>query len=485
MKKNTWIVLGLVAVLGLIYLITKQDKVSVGIKRLELPTFSQDQVNRIEIKGKNPIVLLKKEGLWLLELNEGEQKLLVNADQSNVKAMLEASMQVQHSYYVTQMEDKYKDLGLDAESVTLLSLHDGDKTVWSLELGNSADSAGRYAKLPDSKDVFVVKAPFWQLIRNSAVDWRDRTIISLTEDDLVALSIDRMNNGILSLTKKAGDSAWSFAEDQQLPKAFRVNSSALSSLVRSVIDLRAGGFNDKAIDLGIPNIKIIAREKMNKEYTFLIYPAGQDKYWLKQTDKSQVFEISKFNIDHFMKSLDEMRDFSLFKLDNSSIIKISLADKGGRVVAEKTADQWKILEPKKLPEAFEFDEKIPDELIAIVSNLTALRLAQPNKDQPIDSSWLKVPLFELSDAQAKLTKVFTTKSKKAGEHLIKGNVDDEIYVISSDKLNMLNKGISAFKKEAFELPPIDERTKGFESLPVDIQRKLLDATKNKAGKGNL
>jgi hypothetical protein len=43
----------------------------------------------------------------------------------------------------------------------------------------------------------------------------------------------------------------------------------------------------------------------------------------------------------------------------------------------------------------------------------------------------------------------------------------------------LLRGLDAFKAEEFELPPIDERTKGFESLPVEVQRQILDATKKK------
>ena len=67
----------------------------------------------------------------------------------------------------------------------------------------------------------------------------------------------------------------------------------------------------------------------------------------------------------------------------------------------------------------------------------------------------------------------------ASEYLAKGNVDEEVYIIKGSRIASLESGLTAFKKEHFELPPIDENTEGFESLPVDVQRKLLDATKNR------
>lgn len=486
MKKNTWIILGLVVVLGLVYFFTRQDKVSVGVKQLELPKFDQSKVDRIDIGGKDKVTLIKENNVWRLESGEADKKRLVAADQTNVANMLNAVADLKPSYYVTELADKLKTLGFEPEQAIPVSLKAGDAVVWSLVFGNNATNSGRYAKLPDSKDIYVVKTTFWQLIRNNAIDWRDRVIWPVNDSDLRAFKLESSSGQAFSLMKKDEAAEWEFAEGQS--PSFRVNKVALAALVRSAASLRASAFLDDetvlfpATGTISPKIVISAKDKDQKEYTLKIYQGEKEKFYATLLGNPQVFEISKASFSRIDHRPEDMRDLTLMNFNKDAIVKVSLADKGGRIVVEKKDDKWHMIQPKTLPKDFEFDEKSPDDIISISQGLSALRVADAKKDGAVNPSWMNSSLVELTDVEGKVYRVFAGKSKTKDEYLIKGNVDDLTYVIAETKLAALTTGLETFKKVDFDMPAIDEGTKGFDSLPVDIQRKLLDAAKNKQGK---
>jgi hypothetical protein len=169
----------------------------------------------------------------------------------------------------------------------------------------------------------------------------------------------------------------------------------------------------------------------------------------------------------------------VLKFDKAGITTITLKHGKERVVVKKEENAWKIVEPKKFPEKFEFDANAVEDLLTMLSGLNAERIATA-RDQAVASDWQKAWLVELASDKNESIHLYASKTKaNKDEMLIRGNVDQHVYVVKARRLSTLQSGINAFKKEEFELPPIDERTKGFNSLPVDVQRKLLNVTKEK------
>lgn len=479
MKKSTIIVFGLVVALGLIYFFTKEDRLSVGVKKMHLPTINSDQVDHVEIDGKERVVLHKEGDEWELTIGTDEQPKKVAADSSNVTSMIDAAMSLRASHYVTNMKDKYDELGLGGDSVTTVKLFHGDEVMWALLLGNNASGSGRYAKTPDDDDVYVVRGSFWQLLRNGPTDWRNREILSVKDSDIKAFKMQKAKKDFVSLQRE-DDNSWAFDKNTQLPRGFRPKQSSLSALVRAGLELRASGFVDKDIRLTTPSISIHV-ETDEKPYDVDIYPGkDEDQYLVKRGDVEQIYEISKYNFDRLNKSLDDLRDLSVLRFDKNSIQEVRLRHGKKQVVIDKKEDQWRIVEPKVLPEGFEFDPASVDDMLAMLTTLSGKRLASPNKDAPQDRGWQKNWWVELiSDNKDKIQFYLGRLRSNPEQYLAKGNIDQEIYVVQRSQIALLEKGIDAFKKEEFELPPIDERTKGFDSLPVDVQRKLLKGSLNK------
>ncbi len=279
MKKSTWIILGLVVVLGLIYLLTREDHVSVGVKRLKLPAFALDKADRIEIKSKDDVIMLQQKDKWVLGILKDSDERLVKADQSNVTSMLDAALLIRHSHYVTNMKEKLQELGLTGDEATTIKISSGADVVWGLVLGKVAAGSGRYAKLPEDDDVYVVKGSFWQLTRNGLTDWRDREIMPLKEGEITSFKLfARGYEPYLSLVKEKDSDAWKFDSSQKnLPKAFRVDKDALSNLVRSALNLKASGFVDEQKELKTLVAKIVVHDdKKKSEIQF--YASSDENY---------------------------------------------------------------------------------------------------------------------------------------------------------------------------------------------------------------
>lgn len=479
MRRSTWIILGLVVVLGLLYLLTRENQVSVGVKRLKLPTFTAGQVTRIEIKAKEPVVLVKENDNWRLELKSGDKTRFVRADHANVNSMLDAASQLRHSHYVTNLKEKLPELGLEGEEAVDVKIFTGDEVAWNLILGKNATGSGRYAKLPSENDVYVVRGSFWQLTRNGLIDWRDREIMPIKEGEISSFKLLKGKDPHIVLTKAKEGDEWRVDESQKaLPKGFRVDKNALASLVRAALNLRASSFVDEARELSSPliTIEVMAQDKKS---ILEFFKGSNENYLVKRSDDDQIYEISKFNFDRVNKQLEELRDLSVLNFEKENITAVKLVHGKEHVVVSKKDNQWQIEQPTKLPDGFEFDPIAVDDVLALLSGLAASRVSNAN-DQPQNAKWQTIPLVELTTAKGEKINFYAGKTKsKNDEYLVKGNIDQQIYIVKGARLASLMSGLNAFKKESFDLPPIDENTKGFESLPVDVQRKLLDATKNK------
>lgn len=478
MKKSSWIITSLVVVLGLVYWFTKDAQVSVGVKKLNLPSFEADNVDRIDIKAKEHVRLFKEGGKWLVDIGSPEHPRRVSADESTIQHMLEAALAIKSSHYVTNIKEKYKDLGLEGEQVMQVSVFAGDKEVWALVLGNNDAGSGKYAKIPNADEVFVVRGSFWSLTKNGLMDWRDRQIFSLKDTELTSFKIHKSGAPFLVLTKDSQE-IWAIdTQTTKIPSSFREDKEAVAGLVRTALSMQAHGFVDEKKELSSPLLSIVAGSK-DKNETVEVFSGVGDLYWAKRVGDEQIYEVNKLVFDKINKPVDELRDLSMLKFDKASIVKLTLKGGKERVVLAKKDSSWSMVEPTNLPTDFEFDPNTVDDMLSLLSGLHAQRIAS-NKDSAQNPQWQQDWLVELTDDKGSTVKLFADKNKASkDEYVVKGNVDALVYVIKTARIASLTHGAKAFKKEDFELPPVDENTRGFESLPVDVQRKLLDATKKK------
>jgi hypothetical protein len=462
MNKSTWIVGILVVILGLIYFFTKEDKASSSIKRLKLPAFVIDKIDKIEILGKDSVIMTKRDDKWLLDI--GQKQSLVDADPLNIENMLLAAQGVKHSHYVTNIKEKYEDLGVGTSAITI-KLYQQDQPVWSLILGNSASGSTHYAKLPDDEDVYVVKGSFWQLTRNGANDWRDRRIFPTKE---MVRSITMISKETLVLEKKGEE--WSLQSSiKTLPLDYKADKAALSLLAQSLISMNASDFVDEPVPLGKPLMKLIV--VADNEYAIEIYSDAND-YLVKRND-GRLFRITHNSFNAINKSVEDLQDLSLFTFEKKAAVGLKIRHGQEMIVVIKDKDgQWSLREPV-MPPGFDFDERAVDGMLSMLSGLDGSRLPKPT-DKPKNPDWQKNWLVEVEFAKDPSIHLYATPLVNDEKMLVKGNI---VAVVPASRLKTLFSGINAFKKENFEFPSIDEAD-GFKDLPEDVKRKVLDAVGN-------
>ncbi len=138
MTKGTLIAVGFCVLFAVVYALTREDKVQVGIRQLSLQNVEADQVDDITIAGGQGIHLLKDKAKgWLLEL-PGASHQLVQADDEAVKRFIDAAKGIKSSFFVTELREKFPEFGFIEGKLTYVTLRNKQKPIWDLEIGKPA-----------------------------------------------------------------------------------------------------------------------------------------------------------------------------------------------------------------------------------------------------------------------------------------------------------------------------------------------------------
>jgi hypothetical protein len=450
MNRSAWILGCLVVFLGLIYFLTKEEKLSVGIKRLKLPQFSVENIDKIEILGQESVRINKKDGQWFLHISD--DKALVEADPTHVESLLNSALAIKSAYYVTNLPEKYEELGLDTKA-SRVNLYEDNKLIWSLILGNEKGDT-RYAKLPENNNVYAVKGSFWPLTRNGINDWRDRHIFPISEDMVRVLSIEKKESSFV--IEKIG-AHWIIKNP---PEGFRANGLSLEALVHAVVNLNASDFLEQEI-MG----ESIMTISLKTDSTVLVIEIFKDLL-VKRLSDGGLFRITSDSFDAVNKSLNDMRDLSVLDFDKNLVLGLKIQHGKNQIVLAKDKNSWSIKEPNLI--GFQFDEDSVLGMLALLSALKAKR-AVDAKDKPENPKWQNhwLALIEFENTSVPLYASVNQANQE--EMLIKSN--QEVFIIEASRLKTLNLGINAFKKENYELPPVEAN---LDDLPKDLKRQVLD-----------
>lgn len=479
MKKNLWIALGVLALLALVYFVTSKDEVKVGIKQLTLPSFQADTVDKIVFSGKQNITLVKEQNHWMVVRKTDDEEEKLPADDERVKELLEALLALRSSYYVTNLPEKYETLQLSDDKALKVELSEKEKSLWSLLIGKNSETSGRYIKLVDKDEVFVAKGDFFNITRTGIDDWRDRNITGLSPSKIMGVVTKKNGTTMLAVAKEGTDeqAKWVISKDQPgLANDFRVNDEALQNFVRSATNLKALSFIDKPEDLKVILMTLLVNASDAEPINLTVYEGKENKVLVKNESSKKVFEIAKNAYDNLIKNLEQLRNLTVMEFDPKKVVKLTFATKNGPAIAEKTAEGFKLTHPKSLPKDYEFDPALVEVHLETIANLKGTRLANDKTDVPNSKDFTNGYIAEIvDDAGKKIYLRGSVLKKGSDEYMLVGNIDGHKYIVKNPQIGKFMT-LDVFKKQAFEMPNL-EGAPGFENLPVDVQRKLLDHAK--------
>ncbi|ADO76075.1 DUF4340 domain-containing protein [Stigmatella aurantiaca] len=485
MKKGTIIVLGVFAVLLVAVLATREDHVSVGVRKLELPKVDKEKATALELGGARSVRLEKDGAVWrVMDPKKPDPKYV--AEESLVTSALDALGQVRNPDFVTGRAQTHAEYGLDeAQGLTLKVVQPGAPD-FQLVLGKAAKNGGAYVRKAGTDEVFVARGWLEGALRKDVKDWRKRALLSLQVEDLTQLTL-RSKEGE-ALTLNAGDKpgAWSVAEGTVLPPGFRFDPSLADQLARQLASLSAQDFlegeaaADAATGLGGPHDTVEAKLKDGKSVTVHIAPApaGQkDAAVAARVDGDpQVYQLAAYSADALRKRLADLRDLHLFRFDPTKVTKLKLQTGTTVVQAARHGDQWQVIEPRPLPAGFDFESNQVESVLGWVGSLRAERVldgamtdAQLGVGKP--SALIEVSLEGVAPQILRLGKEAPADAEGLKSVYARSTIDAQAYAVPEFVKTRLAQGLQLFKKP--EMPPGGPRqVGGLDQLPPELRKQL-------------
>lgn len=462
MKKNTIIVFVLLCSLATIYWVTKKDHVSVGVKKISFSKFDKKNVDQIIITGKNSLSLIKQSDNWYIA-KDGKN---IIADKEKVELMLFALTSLSNSHYVTQDKNLYAQLGLIDENQHVIKLVYSNKEIFNLAIGNKTPKGEYYVKKSNEDDVYAINSDLSLVLLNNTDDLRVKNFVNFDEQNIQKITSIKNNNISFSLLKE--QDSWKLDKKDNI----RLDKDLVNRYINNIKNLRAFAFIDEPLNLINPVFELeLTNNNLSNKISFYI----NDKDYLVKTNQSeQIYKILQYNFDDLNKDLESLEDKKVVKIDTEKINKILIYLSNQILDLQKEENIWKI--KNNSLQNFAFD---PEKVNILFSKLLALRAKQVLAGDIFKKNLAK-NMIELFDTENNKITIEGYEYNK-NEYIIKGNIDEKSYIIEKNNFPFIIKDISFFKKETFEMPVINEKTKGFKDLPIDVQRQLLEQSKKKMG----
>jgi len=141
MKKGTLVVIGVFVVLLVIVLATRERRVSVGVRRLELPAIDKEKVVAIEIAGPKAASLKKESTGWTVtDPAKPDQKH--PADEQQINAALDAYKELKFDDLISDKPERHGEYDLDdSKSLKVKIISQGAPSA-DLLVGKATKSGG-------------------------------------------------------------------------------------------------------------------------------------------------------------------------------------------------------------------------------------------------------------------------------------------------------------------------------------------------------
>lgn len=480
MKKVTLIVVGIFAVLLAVVLATREDRVSVGMRKLELPKVDPGQVSALELGGARKVRLEKEGEAWrVMDPAQPAQKYAAEASQ--VSRALEALGELRNLDFVTDRAETHAEYALDDAQGLTLQVTQGGTPAVSLVLGKAAKNGGTYVRKAGTNEVFVARGGLDAVVRKDVKDWRERTMLSLKPEDITQLTLRSKEGEVLTLNAGGKPGAWSVAEGTALPPGFRFDAEQADQVARQLASLRAEDFlegeaaADTATGLGGAHDAVEAKLKDGKSVTVHLGPPGP-VVAARVEGNPQVFQLPAYSAEVLRKRLADLRDLHLFRFDPTKVTKLKLQSGTTVVQAARHGDQWQVIEPRKLPEGFAFDSNQVEATLGWVNSLRAARVLEGTRTDAQLGVGAPTALIEVSLEGVRPQEVRLGKEAPAGpdglkEVFARTTLDTLAYAVPEHVKARLGQGLQLFQKQEMPMGGPGQM-QGLDQLPPELRKQI-------------
>ena len=234
-KKNTstLILAAVFLVLGIIYFTTSYRPPEVAPGASLLFEGNNPDIDCIEITLPNHIgiVLTRKNGLWFMD-----KPFQFKADDRYINNLVTVIQDVYIDGVISNRPEAQQEFQVDSTGVALKIFSAGN-VLYDGVIGKHSQEIGHfYARRAGGRDIEIWRGMLSQDIRRSPDDWRDRTIFSINQDDVLKIEAVEGNN---KSTLQFENSVWVYTENGvQKP----VDNTRVRSVIGVISNLSAEDF---------------------------------------------------------------------------------------------------------------------------------------------------------------------------------------------------------------------------------------------------
>jgi len=275
-------------------------------KRDKVFTVESDKIEEIEVKSESGdrTTMRKKGSDW-----EIVQPVSVRTDQAAVSGIATNLSSVEIQRVIDDNPADLKEYGLAEPRVEVAFKANGQQH--RLQLGQKTPAGSDvYAKLPDSKRVFLIPSYLDSTFNRGTFDLRDKSVLRIDREKVDGLEVNA-GSRTLKFEKKNGE--WQMTQ----PSAGRAEFSAVDGLVSRISSVQMKSIVPDATDLkkyGLDKPSATVRlGSGSSQASLAIGGAGESgSVYAKDLSRPAVFTIESALADDLKKDASEYRQKDLF-----------------------------------------------------------------------------------------------------------------------------------------------------------------------------
>ncbi len=394
--KNTLTLLLLTALVAGGYFLAKKklpttDQAAEQQKRVL--DFKAADVTRLELKGADrDFVFERKEGKWSFS-----RPLQVRASSGEMDGILGGiefleSRRRLSERAISDARLTLADYGLEKPraSVTLRT----SKSESTLFLGNEARQGDAlYVQVKGSKDVHLVDKYLATRLEKKLEDYRERSLFEFAGDHVLRIEL-RAAGKLVELART--NQNWRIIQ----PLNARADRAKVDEFLRQLVSLRAGDFlsEDPAASreygLEEPSQEISVRIEKQEAVNTLVLGArlktDDKKFAARVKGQSSIVSVPSAFAADAGRPLNDLRDRDVAPFSVADVREIEVHSRAATLLLQKTNDQWRIIQPEKVPA----DNELVDKLLSRLSGMQVKEFAADVLTD-LDKYGLKAPMGQV------------------------------------------------------------------------------------------
>jgi hypothetical protein len=243
----------------------------------------------------------------------------------------------------------------------------------------------------------------WWFERDEKPDPRKADEVAVFDERFEAADVQKLqiaSEGVSLTLERAGDAAWRLAS----PVSARADRFQADNLARELAELKAtrkiaepSTLASFGLEKPVTRLDVHIAGK-SAPRTLLLGDRSVDErsVYAKRADEDSVFLLGTTLLSQVQRKPEDWRDKSLTSIDTGQVLGVEIQREAGRLVLEKQAERWMMVEPMRAPAATEEVEALIREVAGlrvdtfVRDGVTAAELGQYGLTEPRASVRLRV-----------------------------------------------------------------------------------------------